>query len=267
MPSISVDGGQVCYDLYVTSDKNSKPWMFIFPGMAMPASAYKDLATLLLDRFNVIVPNHRGISASDAALPLILTVRKVHEDTLAIMATHGIKRCHVLGESYGGMLAMSLAEYFPALVESVYVINSSLAGSRHFRLNPQALALGAKKKLQGRDMWPIVAEAIFSIPYQSLQPTVFAKWVKVHGTCPFPTKAVVSQTVAAGLYFGLRLPKLDCPIFIIYGELDHFVDTANSKKIHKKVPSSKLIMLPGVGHHACGESPAEIAKIVRANSA
>lgn len=263
MPSISVPGGKVFYDLYSSDYSPGNPWLVIYPGMAMPSGAYQELSTLLSSKFRVIVINHRGIKPSNASLPRILTLRKVHDDSTAIFAKHGIKRCHVIGESYGGMLAMSLAEYFPEIVDSIFVVNSSLAGNRQFRLSPRTILASCQHATKNRHVWGAIAESIFSPGFKDKNSAKFSAWLQSFGNEPFPTRTALAQGFAAGLYHGRGLSTLKTPTYIVYGESDLLVDPINSIKIHRKIPRSHLISLPDVGHHACGEAPAQLADLVK----
>ena len=44
------------------------------------------------------------------------------------------------------------------------------------------------------------------------------------------------------------LPHIDVPTLVLHGEIDARSPLAVGRELHKKIPASQLVVLPGVGH-------------------
>ena len=60
------------------------------------------------------------------------------------------------------------------------------------------------------------------------------------------------------------LPRLEAPTLLLYGELDQRSPLAVAEELHRSIPSSRLVVLSGVGHLASAERPEEFNAAVRA---
>ena len=59
------------------------------------------------------------------------------------------------------------------------------------------------------------------------------------------------------------LPKIRVPALLLYGELDSRSSLAVAEEMHGRIPSSRLVVLPEVGHLANAERPDEFNSEVR----
>ena len=52
-----------------------------------------------------------------------------------------------------------------------------------------------------------------------------------------------------------NLSKITCPTLVLWGEQDRWFPASNGEKLHARLPSSRLKILPNCGHDAAGGSP------------
>jgi pimeloyl-ACP methyl ester carboxylesterase len=75
----------------------------------------------LIDRYRVISYHRRGYNGSSRALPPF-TIRDQAADARALLDRLGIERAHVVGHSYGGLIALQLALDAPQRVHSMALL-------------------------------------------------------------------------------------------------------------------------------------------------
>ncbi|MDA0365579.1 MAG: alpha/beta fold hydrolase, partial [Chloroflexi bacterium] len=79
-------------------------------------------------RFDVLTYDHRGLGrTSKPAGPY--TMAEYADDTAALLDAVGWERCHVLGISFGGMVAQELAIRHPDRIDRLVLACSSAGGA------------------------------------------------------------------------------------------------------------------------------------------
>ncbi len=64
--------------------------------------------------------------------------------------------------------------------------------------------------------------------------------------------------------FATTLPRLKVPLTLVVGSQDRTIPPSQAERVRELLPQAKIITLPGLGHLAHEERPAECADIVRA---
>jgi pimeloyl-ACP methyl ester carboxylesterase len=59
------------------------------------------------------------------------------------------------------------------------------------------------------------------------------------------------------------LPRIEVPTLLVYGELDQRSPLSVAAGLDDRIPSAKLVVIPGVGHLSNAEAPAEFNAHVR----
>ncbi len=68
---------------------------------------------------------------------------------------------------------------------------------------------------------------------------------------------------AGAAYFGgTRQTEIRAPTLIAYGDADAVVDPRNSKLLADRIPDSRVVVFPGLGHLFFWEDPAGFAQAV-----
>ena len=58
------------------------------------------------------------------------------------------------------------------------------------------------------------------------------------------------------------LPSLAVPLVLVTGALDRAVPPAEARRVQALLPDARVIDLPGLGHLAHEERPAEVAELI-----
>jgi len=102
------------------SDREGSPYIALIHGMGSAANAWKLLTPHLLDSFNVItldLPGHgkSGFTAGQAMDPVSLAEQVVRQ----IETELDVSEFDLVGNSWGGWIALEIAAHFPRKVHSV----------------------------------------------------------------------------------------------------------------------------------------------------
>jgi len=121
MPHIDVRGLTMYFELH-----GEGPPLLHISGSGGDLRATMPDRTLLNRTFTGLHYDHRGLGQTNAgdAQP---TMEDFADDAAALCAAHGWDRCHVMGTSFGGMVAQHLAIRHPSLIDRL-VLNCTSPG-------------------------------------------------------------------------------------------------------------------------------------------
>lgn len=175
----------------------------------------------------------------------------------------GIERPHVLGLSWGGALALELYRRHPQVPASLVLAGAyaGWAGS----LPPDVVAERLERALRelGRPAEEWVAGYIPGL-LTSAAPAALAGEIEaiMCDLHPAGTRTMLQAVAKADLRD--VLPLIQVPTLLLYGELDQRSQLPVAEELHRSIPGSQLVVLPGVGHLASAERPEEFNAAVRA---
>ena len=226
----------------------------------------------------VITYDQRGSGAS-AAKDGSLKVDDHVEDLEAIRKHFGLENAHLLGHSWGGMLAQAYASNYPARVASLFLSNSGIGLGKDWRDMESAVMNYNREKsgflgFSALGCWSLVGmfpgsmgdagvRNLFARVWKnyyvdpSKAPEADANWLAgIKGGPVHKTRNDAALRDAADLT--LSLPG--APVLVLFGERDIYGDT--TERLFKRFPEAKHIVLKNTGHLPWLEAPAEYAEIL-----
>ena len=246
--------------------EGSGPALLLLHGIAGSSRTWRDVIPLLVDRFTVIAPDFMGHGLSEKPVGdySLGAFASGIRDFLEVL---DIDRATVVGQSFGGGVAMQLAYQHPELCERLVLVDSgglgrevnwilrfmTLPGSEYvmplifpkfvrnwgdslFRsINDRGIHLG-----RIAEMWSVYASLAEADNRQAFARTI---------------RSVIEpggQTVSAmdRLYLASSLPTL-----IIWGDRDDIIPVSHARAAHEAIPGSRLVIIEGVGHFPQIEAP------------
>ena len=184
-------------------------------------------------------------------------------DALAAFVTAlGLERPHVVGHSFGTMVALSLFQRHAAIPASLVLIGgyAGWAGS----LPPDEVA-------RRRDMFVGMADLGDAFDPKSY-PGLFSDLMPSDRDAALATmmrENTRPAAIRAAGYIGAEtdlrpvLPTVDVPTLVLHGEADARSPLANAEALHSAISTSQLVVLPKLGHACVVEDPEACATAIR----
>ena len=174
----------------------------------------------------------------------------------------GIERPHVLGLSWGGTLALALYGRHPETPSSLVLASSyaGWAGSLPAGEVAERLDRALAELERPPEEW--VSDYIPGFLTDAAPPGLAEEIETImRDLHPAGSRTMLAAMAEADLRD--VLPRIEVPTLLLYGELDTRSPLALAEELHRGIPGSRLVVLPGVGHVASAERPDEFDAAVR----
>lgn len=244
---------------HVESTGAGTPVLFIHGGTAS-AREWRPVLPLLAKNAECVAIDRLGCGESDRSARGY--DRATITDALfALTAALGWDRFAVVGQSFGGFWALSMAFAQPERLTGLVVVNG--AGGP---MSESELALWEARSAARRQAAPAdptsptaidaVMKEIFADP--SRVPASFREDLRFQAehadTGQLDAFTAESRNLASAPYASLQMPTL-----VIWGEADALIPVERGRRLAEAIPGARFVGLPGVGHTCQVEAPAEFA--------
>lgn len=204
--------------------------------------------------FQVIAFDNRGAGESEVPPPPYTTAQMA-DDAAALLSHLAVERAHVLGVSFGGMIAQEIALRHPGSVERLVLGCTAPGGEGAVRPAPEVLA--AFVRTASGDPEEEVRRTIpflYTERYRREHPEEIEAFVRRRLRKPASPEGQAAQLAAAvGHSAWDRLGRIRAPTLVITGEEDRVVPPVNSRRIAERIPGAVLVVLPGAPHRLFAE--------------
>jgi pimeloyl-ACP methyl ester carboxylesterase len=256
MEQIEVDGLRIAY-----RRAGEGPPLLLLHGFVGDSREWRRQIDDLSDEFTVVAWDAPG-SGGSSDPPEAFRLADYADCLAALVDTLGLGRVHVAGVSFGGALALELYRRHPALPMSL-VLASAYAGWSG-SLPTETVEQRLQQTLQAADLPPDQF-------VRSMIPTMFsesppAKPVEEFRRIMMEMHSVGFRTMARSLADAdLRdvLARIAVPTLLLYGDKDVRAPLTVAQDLHTKIPASRLVVMPGVGHMSSVEAAERFNSEVR----
>jgi pimeloyl-ACP methyl ester carboxylesterase len=265
---VSIHGHEVGYRM-----EGEGPVILLIHGIAGSSSAWRDVMPALARRYTVIAPDliGHGQSAKPIGDYSLGAYASGLRDLLRVL---GLTKASIVGQSFGGGVAMQLAYQHPDCCERLVLVDSGGLG-REVSWMLRFMTLPASEYLmpvlfpsfvreRGNDisrmlhrrgirmagvaeMWRSYASLTESVNRQSFIRTL---------------RSVIDpggQTVSAldRLYLAGEIPTM-----IVWGDRDSIIPVSHAYAAHQAIPGSRLEIIEGAGHFPHVEAPERFLEVL-----
>lgn len=192
------------------------------------------------------------------------TLQDMARDSLGVLDALGIKHAHVIGASMGGMIAQHLAADAPDRVTSLVSIMSS-SGARGLPGPRSDVAAMLLRRPLGGGEAELVAHSIkllrlIQSPAYPQSTEELSERLTFSMRRAYRPAGMFRQMLAIGADSRRPevLPRIKCPTLVLHGEADALVPMVCGQDTAKRIPGSKFISIPGMGH----DLPPEVCAIL-----
>ncbi|HWO70412.1 MAG TPA: alpha/beta fold hydrolase [Actinomycetota bacterium] len=176
-------------------------------------------------------------------------------DTVALLDHLGIRRAHVYGQSFGGMVAQELALSHPERVRTLVLAATHCGGTRAVR--------GSARPPKG-EPW----RALYAPSFPDRHPEHVAEDLRVAAAQRRDPRGERRQWEAMqGFDACDRLPGIRAPTLVLHGTEDQMIPVENALMLAERIPDAELVLLEGAGHlyhsERAEEADAAVLRFIR----
>ena len=265
---MSVHGNAIAYRRAGTG-----PTLLLLHGIAGSSETWLPAMRLLRSDYSVIAPDFLGHGAS-AKPPGDYSLGNYAAGMRDLLDLLEIERATVVGQSYGGGVAMQFAYQFPERCERLVLVDAGGLGRevswllRHVTLPGAEYDMPALFTSPLRDCGNSILSFLKDRGIQSVRATemwrAFSSLTDPANRAAFvrTMRAVIDpggQAVSAmdRLYLANAMPTL-----IIWGDQDRIIPVSHAYAAHEAMPNSRLEIMEGIGHFPHVETPFDFVEIL-----
>lgn len=251
MEKIQVNGIELAY----TRQGQGTP-LVLLHGYPLDHHLWDDIVPLLVDTFDVIVPDLRGFGES-TTVDTPYTMDDFARDIAGLLDQLNITKTAVAGHSMGGYVALAFARLYPERVAGIALVGSQVLADPPDRKDARykSAAEVAEKGIDG------VVE------------TMAVKFTSNVRLQEFARKSMEAQQPAA--YIGALkamaerrdstplLASMKYPVVLIHGDADVLIPIDRAREVKAVLPHAHLVEVPGAGHMPMMENKEMTAKALK----
>lgn len=243
--------------------------LLLHGGPGFDHSIFKPAFSPLADIAQIVYLDHRGNGRSDRGTREHWNLDRWADDVRAFCDALEIEHPIVLGESFGGMVAIAYATRHPEHPAKL-VLASTAAKMREDR------SLDVFEKLGGAEA-RAVAQRFFENPDGEAMAEYIKRCLPLYTRRPMGpemiSRSVMNPELTAFFFTGEIhrfdylpvLSRIRCPTLITAGELDPITPIANSEDMAAAIPAGlvRFERFPGAGHGVHRDDPERFFRILR----
>ena len=255
---VYVDGYAVRYlDINDSNNSEEKETLLLLHGIGASAERWLHVVPLLKKYFRIIVPDIVGFGYSDK--PTVeYSINFFVNFVSNFLSLTNAKRTHIIGSSFGGLVAAEFALKFDIVVNKLVLV--SPAGSMKTStktLDEYILAALYPTNENAR-------RAFFDMAYdpQTVTEDTIKDFVN---RMKLPNAKYAFMSTLLGIRniddLADRLKGIMSPTLLVWGEEDRMIPPSYADE-YRKIPNSKLTVIPNSGHTPFTETPRSFVNIV-----
>jgi 3-oxoadipate enol-lactonase len=265
MPYVHTNGIRTYYEIDEGPAGAGEP-LVLLHGFTGSLAQWQAVRPLLATERTVIAYDLRGHGHTEAPQDVqSYTMAGYAEDLRALLDALSIERAHILGSSFGGMVALEFALRYPVRVTTL-ILSDTSAGPRCVELSEP---LAAREEGIDRALAYAKTHGLTALVERELQtrPELRADPHRLEHFHARWRRMTLHGFLGAGHARATRtdhhgdLGRLHMPVLIIAGDRDVIVPAA--EYMHAHIPGSALRLIAGAGHPAVADQPHGFVAVVR----
>jgi pimeloyl-ACP methyl ester carboxylesterase len=256
MEHIDIDGLRIAY-----TRAGRGPPLVLLHGAPCDSRIWQWMVPDLLRDHTVIAWDAPGFGQS-SDIDDSWRARQFADALAAFLASLGVDRPHVVGHSFGSMLALAFYEHHRSVPASLVLLGGYAGWAGSLAADEVSRRLRAFLDMAGQadEFDPRSYPGLFSELIATDREAALASMMREN---------IRPATVRSAGYIGAEtdlrpvLPTIDVPTLLLHGEADARSPVAAVEALHAEIPTSELVLLPRLGHASCIEDPEVCAAQIR----
>ena len=248
---LNVDGLDIAY---IRRGKGTP--LVLIHGYPLDRSIWDDVAPLLSDDFDLIIPDLRGFGGSDL-IEADQSIIDYASDIAGLLTHMRIRKAYLAGHSMGGYVALAFAREYPARVAGLGMVSSQVAADSPERRDGR---YATAKQVIEDGVGPVV---------EAMAPKLSAD-LKIQESVRKTMQRQRPLAVASALKAMAERPDsadtfatFGFPVVIVHGDSDQLIPVERAREMKASLGSAHYAELTGVGHLPMLEKPEATAEALR----
>lgn len=259
--TLALPSGSVSYARSRRAAQPPNEAVLMLHGAASDKTVWLRFAALLDTQLPLLIPDLPGHGKSAGGTAMSFTIATQAQRVEAMLQALGVTRVHIIGSSMGGAIAIHLAATRPQLVASMVLIGT---------VGIQAEQSWLKEKLRISGHNPMIEihsteDYIAMVHIGMSKPPYMPRFVLASLARSYIRRLPVNQKVGADIMQDLdqrsHLAAIACPVQLIWGDEDKVSHVSGAAEISRSLATSRVDILPGIGHVPMVEAPQQVAQI------
>jgi len=249
------------------------PVVLLLHGIAGSSATWEPVMERLGASYTVVAPDFIGHGESDKPLG-DYSLGSFANWTRDLLDALGVDRATVVGQSFGGGVALQFAYQFPDRCERVVLVDAGGLGREVNWILRLVAVPGAEFVMPV--LFPSFAAGVGDSVARMLRRRGFANpaaaevWSAYRSLTDAVTRRAFVRTIRAVIDPGgqsvsahgrLHLTE-GLPVLIVWGERDRIIPVDHAYRAADAIPHSTLQVLPGLGHFPQAEDPETVAGLI-----
>ena len=251
METITVNGIRLAYERRGTGAP-----LVLLHGYPLDHHLWNEVAPLLEDTFELILPDLRGFGGS-SSVDTFYAMEDFALDIAALLDHLEIQKAGIVGHSMGGYVALAFARVYPERVSGLGLVSSQVLADPPDR-----------KEARYKSAAEVADKGIASVVE-----TMTPKFTADPRLQQFARQSMEQQQPAA--YIGALkamaervdstplLSSLQIPVVIVHGDADALIPIDRAREVKAAVPGAHLVEVAGAGHMPMMEAKEETAEALK----
>jgi pimeloyl-ACP methyl ester carboxylesterase len=246
----------------------SGPGLFLLHGLGSSTYSWEALAPLLqAEGFRVYVLDLKGSGWSDKPAASEYDLFTLRDEIDRWLETMGLRTVVFVGNSLGGSLALLLALENPNRISRLVLIDAAAYLEKLpwvFRLARLPFSMELSRILFKRWLIKLAMKQAFFQPERVTSERIDAYWERLKSPGCLEAQIALVRSLDFGILsrYDRRLPAIDIPTLLIWGEEDPWIKLPIGRRLNRDLPRSSLRIIPRCGHAPQEELPEETAGLI-----
>ena len=232
--------------------------LILLHGFGADKDNFARVAKFLTPHYRVIIPDHIGFGESSHPPDADYRPTAQAERLQTLAQALGVGDVHLGGSSMGGQIAMTWAALDPARVKSLWLIGpAGIWSGPESELGKVMRETGVNPLMASTtDEYAAVFRFVMADPPFIPRPLLDVK----------AQERIGNQTLERRIFQEIRsdnveprIAGLTIPSLLVWGELDRAIHPGTAEVLHRVLPASRVVIMPGIGHLPMLERPRESA--------
>ncbi len=206
------------------------------------------------EHYRVVTYDVRGFGKTEVR-DVTYSMSLFAEDLRALIEALGIESACVLGYSMGGRIALEFALTHPEMTAGLIFANSGMGETPSQEMQERRqMMVGVLQQGDIEVISELMTEASFSPGLRERDPAAFEKYKAIKMQNDPSEYLAIMQAIVDAIDSPADFGSLSCPVLIIAGDRDGFMDVRVGESMKKDIRNAELKILP-TGHAAAIEEP------------